>query len=95
MPACANWPTPNDNHREWVWDDDPMYSWQDRRCGFCGWRCLNERLVRDHDHQTGLIRGYLCAGCNVHEAFSYSAAWQMWRDGCNPASILGIEEIYF
>lgn len=31
-------------------------------CGVCGTRC---RLVRDHDHETGEWRDYICNSCNL------------------------------
>jgi len=91
-PRCIDWPTPPTTFREWVWGD-PMRIWQERRCAFCG---FTDRLCRDHDHATGLIRGYLCIGCNSAEGFApYThKAWQMYREGCNPANILGIEEFW-
>lgn len=38
--------------------------WQNGRCAICGHR---SGLVEDHDHVTGLVRGYLCRGCNTQE----------------------------
>lgn len=32
-------------------------------CAICG---STEKLVRDHDHKTGYIRGILCEVCNVY-----------------------------
>lgn len=43
--------------------------WQDGRCAICGNR---QHLVEDHDHQSGMVRGYLCRGCNTQEG-SYRA----------------------
>ncbi|MEU1787141.1 endonuclease domain-containing protein [Streptomyces sparsogenes] len=38
--------------------------WQGGRCAICGHR---RHLVEDHDHVTGMVRGYLCRGCNTQE----------------------------
>jgi hypothetical protein len=37
---------------------------QDGRCALCG---AGGRLVADHDHDTGLLRGMLCRRCNIRE----------------------------
>lgn len=40
-----------------------MVDAQDERCAVCGWsEC---RLLVDHDHETGEVRGLLCHLCNV------------------------------
>jgi len=39
---------------------------QDGVCAICGER---KPLFRDHDHQTGAVRGWLCLNCNVRLAF--------------------------
>lgn len=41
-----------------------LVHWQDGRCAICGHR---RDLVEDHDHATGMIRGWLCYGCNTKE----------------------------
>jgi hypothetical protein len=69
-----------------------MAQWQAGRCAGCG--IEGETLVRDHNHQTGLERGLLCRSCNTAEGQSRSGRWARWRSGWNPATLLGIEEIY-
>lgn len=36
-------------------------------CAICGKpeRVAGRRLARDHDHETGVVRGYLCQRCNM------------------------------
>lgn len=35
-------------------------------CEICGYPCtVRERVAVDHDHVTGLLRGFLCHACNV------------------------------
>lgn len=36
---------------------------QDGKCGVCDKR--KKRMVVDHDHKTGFVRGLLCVSCNV------------------------------
>lgn len=42
---------------------------KEKHCNICG-RCPSEikegRLVRDHNHTTGFIRGPLCDRCNIN-----------------------------
>lgn len=38
---------------------------QDGVCAICGDECpIHEHLSVDHDHETGEVRGLLCAHCN-------------------------------
>lgn len=68
-----------------------LRAWQRDRCGICG--CETE-LVMDHDHSTGNIRGWLCRGCNIAEAYGDAPLWDSWRNAGNPAAMLGIVEEY-
>ncbi|MEU9442897.1 endonuclease domain-containing protein [Streptomyces sp. NPDC048304] len=67
--------------------------WQDGRCAICGHR---RSLIEDHDHATGMTRGWLCQGCNVQEG--------MYRDRDNlfgkyrerhPTKMLGLKIRYW
>lgn len=64
----------------------------DGRCAICG-VTSDRRLVNDHDHLTGMIRGKLCRGCNTTEGFSRYPVFQKYRER-NPASILGVRLPY-
>lgn len=48
---------------------DALLEWQGGCCFICGQRPRRRRLAVDHDHETGEVRGLLCAnddwGCNV------------------------------
>ncbi len=46
---------------------EAMVAAQDNRCAICGNEQVGRfgRLAIDHDHQTGAVRGLLCARCNL------------------------------
>ena len=82
FPKCLTWPMPAAG----VSVDE----WQAGRCAGCG---VVARLLLDHDHGTGLVRGYLCSRCNrMTEA--PTPRWTRWREGWNPATLLGVVERY-
>lgn len=91
VPACWSWPAP---------EEDGDYSaevclilWQADRCAVCG--RSPEGLVEDHDHATGLVRGWLCRSCNTCEAGVHppDSLFGRYRQS-NPASILGVRLRY-
>lgn len=53
---------------DWV-DQHRFYvDMQNKRCAVCGFRdptFLSLKLVLDHDHKTGEVRGAVCVSCNV------------------------------
>lgn len=71
-----------------------MFDWQNDRCAVCGKSNVTRRLVLDHCHLTGLVRGYLCSSCNSQEGWGGDAEWGAWRTGDNPANAHGWYEIY-
>lgn len=98
MPACAEWPVTDQDieSAKSVTADDVrgfLEDWQQGRCAGCGSR---RGLVLDHDHDTGLVRGVLCGGCNVHEAYASQLDDPMFvYRKRNPASMLGISVRYW
>lgn len=63
--------------------------WQAERCAICGGR--RSHLVEDHDHTTGLVRGWLCQSCNASEGFAAASESRYVRYRAkNPATMLGI-----
>ncbi len=96
VPAFAFWLMPDDDPQYEHWPHStPLRAWQRGRCAMCqvtDW--FDNQLVMDHDHDTGLIRGLLCRGCNASEQHNESAAFTAWRAGFTPASVLGFEELY-
>jgi hypothetical protein len=68
--------------------------WQDGRCAICGERPKPDQwgqtLVEDHDHDTGLTRGYLCRSCNSAEGSCGREVFRAYR-WRNPAGIIGVK----
>lgn len=106
-PACWSWepPTPEDiaqmknsyspavreHMPENAWPAIMMSQWHDGRCAICG---DTAPLVEDHDHQTGLVRGYLCQSCNTLEGVRRGGIWDKYRER-SPASICDVRERYW
>lgn len=94
-PACWGW-TPTDNLAPR--DPDPdvaglamIEEWQAGSCAICS---SQSRLVTDHDHSTGLVRGLLCHRCNTAEAFRIVGPYRRYRER-PPAAILGVQARYW
>jgi hypothetical protein len=62
-----------------------------RRCAVCA--CAVDRLVDDHHHASGLLRGRLCLGCNRAEGSSGHPVFEAYRRR-PPAVILGYRKFY-
>ena len=96
--ACWSWPV-TDEHRQRAADVGActvqveayraawwlLVDWQAGRCAICGGR----KDFLDHSHQTGMVRGWLCHGCNIGEGFGDypGGRFERYREK-NPASIL-------
>lgn len=94
-PACWEWEvTEQDLALAATADADNvryvLETWQPG-CGVCG---RQMRSCLDHDHETWLVRGFLCRSCNFFESrVGHHRIFAMYR-AANPASMLGIEVMY-
>lgn len=90
-PACWSWPVPERPGR----GEAALLRWHANRCGICGDEATGRNRHRDHDHETGLLRGLLCRGCNLHEGHCArrSCVCARWRER-NSATILGISVMF-
>ena len=71
-----------------------LLGWHRFRCAMCGKSVRDDsRLVKDHDHETGLIRGLLCYPCNIIEGRSGGDVIDKYRER-PPAVICGVRLIY-
>lgn len=86
-PACWSWPLPHvpDGADPWM----VLANWQDDRCAICGRAEVGS--VLDHDHQSGLARGWTCRTCNVQEGRSRRplSRYARWR-ACPATAMLGL-----
>jgi hypothetical protein len=111
LPACWEWPVPSSldllasqhpfHERGGDWCDEEIHSraallaWHEGRCAICS-DLAGEDLVEDHDHDTGLVRGFLCRSCNTLEGFSKSettGSIAKYRRR-TPSQILGLRRSY-
>lgn len=75
-PACLTWTI----------DESGLNDWHRDECAMCGGSAkIAGRMVMDHDHATGLKRGWLCRSCNSVEPHAETPWWVAWRAGQNPA----------
>lgn len=61
----------------WFTEADKGTEYGDKFCGICGTK--DDRLVNDHCHTTGLLRGLLCFSCNNFEGRKDTPTFDAWR----------------
>lgn len=95
VPACWSWPIhPEDRASVAKNGTEGLRRWHTWTCGLCGKASLplrgirTDELVLDHDHDTGLARGYLCRSCNRRETYG-RGAFDLWRS-CPSAALFGL-----
>lgn len=93
-PACWRWPV--HVKADVSMDDYALHElvteWQGDRCAVCALRMRDPKL--DHDHVSGLVRGWLCRGCNLKEGHGGGLLFDRYREQ-HPTSMLGIQMQYF
>jgi len=72
VPGCANQaemlemcPTHYRRHKNYGLSPEQLARFDSGRCDICGGECSGRTAHIDHDHDTGMVRGLLCHGCNV------------------------------
>lgn len=73
----------------WTWSE-ALLNWQRDHCAICGVDLKFTRRALDHSHTTGLIRGWLCSGCNT----AWAEQNEAYTGGLNPAAMLGVVQVY-
>ncbi|MGC4989901.1 endonuclease domain-containing protein [Nocardia salmonicida] len=94
-PACWYWAVPEEGY--WA-SPKAIYQWQDGQCAICAepWeRGGNWGMVLDHDHNTGLIRGWLCRNCNAAEGHPTVDGRRLNYRRRSPAAMLGVRRSYY
>lgn len=109
VPACWTWPVTAAEHERAYQAataesererecpcEELLVTWHAGRCAVCG--AFREgpgqgRLVWDHDHDTGYVRGLLCGSCNTAEPGSSRPEFARYRVR-PPVVILGVSSFY-
>jgi hypothetical protein len=68
-----------------------LHHWQEARCAMCGFE--DDKIVMDHCHESGLIRGLLCHSCNLNESSNDSLRWKIYRK-FPPTMFLNVKIFY-
>ena len=91
IPACHRWELPSAPVPDHLTCTAALRRWQAGSCAACS--TTQGRLVVDHCHATGLIRGLLCSSCNTAEGVGAARVFAAYRNR-PPAVMLGLEEQY-
>lgn len=91
IPSCRVWRVPEGEVPPHLSATQAIRRWQAGACAMCS--ASPERLLVDHCHRTGLVRGLLCTSCNTAEGLTSSPAFAAYRER-PPAVMLGVEEQY-
>ncbi|MGW6741612.1 endonuclease domain-containing protein [Streptomyces sp. NPDC055025] len=91
IPSCHVWRVPAGEVPPHLSAIQALRQWQARACAMCSAR--RGRLLVDHCHQTGRVRGLLCTSCNTAEGMGRGGSFAAYR-ARPPAVMLGLEEQY-
>lgn len=91
IPSCHVWVVPQGAAPAHLSAIEALRRWQAGACAMCS--ASDGRLLVDHCHRTGLVRGLLCDSCNTAEGLTDSPVFAAYRER-PPAVMLGVEEQY-
>lgn len=91
IPACHRWEVPRVPAPDHLTCTCALRKWQAGSCAVCS--ASRGRLLVDHCHATGLVRGLLCSSCNTAEGVGAARVFTAYRSR-PPAVMLGLEEQY-
>jgi hypothetical protein len=91
IPSCHAWEVPGGKVPPHLSATEALRRWQGGACAMCS--ASRGRLLVDHCHRTGLVRGLLCSSCNTAEGLGSSPAFAAYRER-PPAAMLGVAEQY-
>jgi hypothetical protein len=91
VPSCHVWRVPEGTTPAHLSATEALRRWQAGACAMCS--ASGGRLLIDHCHRTGLVRGLLCTSCNTAEGMHNAPSFVAYRER-PPAVMLDIEEQY-
>lgn len=91
VPSCHVWQIPSGEVPHHLSAIEALRRWQAGACAVCS--ASGGRLLVDHCHRTGKIRGLLCTSCNTAEGVGRGDSFTAYRSR-PPAVMLGVEEQY-